>query len=44
MAAMDNFDKDFTEVEEPSVLSTDPNERKLARRLRIQRRLEALQK
>lgn len=37
-------DTDFDEIEEPSVLSSDPNERKLARRLRIQRRQEALQK
>ncbi|XP_008212645.1 dynein regulatory complex protein 1 [Nasonia vitripennis] len=43
-AKPENLDKDFTEIEEPSVLSTDPNERKLARRLRIQRRVEALQK
>ncbi|XP_015599307.1 dynein regulatory complex protein 1 isoform X2 [Cephus cinctus] len=35
---------DFDEMEEPSVISMDPNERKLARRLRIQRRLEALKK
>lgn len=38
------FTKDFGETEEPSILSTDPNERKLARRLRIQKRTEALQK
>ncbi|XP_014235339.1 dynein regulatory complex protein 1 [Trichogramma pretiosum] len=38
------IDKDFGSCEEPSTLSTDPNERKLARRLRIQRRVEALQK
>ncbi|XP_043274905.1 dynein regulatory complex protein 1 [Venturia canescens] len=34
----------FDVAEEPSVTSSDPNERKLARRLRIQRRLEALKK
>ncbi|CAB0027858.1 unnamed protein product [Trichogramma brassicae] len=38
------IDKDFGSCEEPSTLSTDSNERKLARRLRIQRRVEALQK
>ncbi|XP_077264653.1 dynein regulatory complex protein 1 [Temnothorax americanus] len=32
------------DAEEPSVTSSDPNERKLARRVRIQRRLEALTK
>ncbi|KAL6267785.1 hypothetical protein P5V15_000856 [Pogonomyrmex californicus] len=32
------------DTEEPSVISSDPNERKLARRIRIQRRLEALTK
>lgn len=37
-------DKDFGDNAEPSVLSEDPNERKLARRLRMQRRIEALQK
>ena len=37
-------DEDFGENGEPSVLSADPNERKLARRLRIQKRVEALQK
>lgn len=36
--------KDFSDNDEPSVLSSDPYERKLARRLRIQRRAEALQK
>lgn len=37
-------EKKFDVPEEPSVTSADPNERKLARRLRIQRRLEALKK
>ena len=32
------------EIEEPSILSIDPEERKLARRLRIQKRQEALKK
>lgn len=32
------------DFQEPSVTSSDSNERKLARRLRIQRRLEALTK
>lgn len=35
---------DLEESEEPSILSSDPNERKLARRLRIQKRSEALNK
>ncbi|KAJ8681141.1 hypothetical protein QAD02_016928 [Eretmocerus hayati] len=38
------LEKDFEDIEEPSVLSLDPHERKLARRLRIQKRAEALQK
>lgn len=29
---------------EPQITSNDPNERKLARRLRIERRLEAIRK
>ena len=33
--------EDFDELKEPSLISPDPNERKLARRLRIQRRQEA---
>ena len=32
------------EAKEPDVTSSDPNERKLARRLRIQRRLEAIRR
>ncbi|XP_020291637.1 dynein regulatory complex protein 1 isoform X2 [Pseudomyrmex gracilis] len=35
---------EFTEDAEPSITSSDPNERKLARRLRIQRRLDTLTK
>lgn len=34
----------IVEDEEPQVTSTDPNERKLARRMRIERRLEAIRK
>jgi len=42
---MDDKSIEFTEdAEEPSITSTDPNERKLARRLRVQRRLETLTK
>ena len=37
-------EKHFDIPEEPSVTSEDPNERKLARRLRIKRRLEAQKK
>ncbi|XP_003691004.1 dynein regulatory complex protein 1 [Apis florea] len=38
---MSMFDKsDISHIEEPSILSSDPIERKLARRLRIQRRIE----
>lgn len=38
---MSIFDKsDISHIEEPSILSSDPIERKLARRLRIQRRIE----
>ncbi|XP_018403507.1 PREDICTED: dynein regulatory complex protein 1 [Cyphomyrmex costatus] len=42
---MDDRYPEFAEdAEEPSVTSLDPKERKLARRIRIQRRLEALAK
>ncbi|KYN42803.1 hypothetical protein ALC56_02605 [Trachymyrmex septentrionalis] len=42
---MDDRNPEFAEdAEELSVTSLDPNERKLARRIRIQRRLEALAK
>lgn len=45
MAKNDDISKQyFEESEEPSVTSSDPNERKLARRLRIQRRQDALRK
>ncbi|KAK0180141.1 hypothetical protein PV327_005813 [Microctonus hyperodae] len=37
-------DVDIDKSQEPSVLSKDPKERKLARRLRIQRRSEAIRK
>lgn len=37
-------DMDIDKSQEPSVLSMDPQERKLARRLRIQRRSEAIRK
>ncbi|XP_043476968.1 dynein regulatory complex protein 1 [Leptopilina heterotoma] len=37
-----NSKENFNESEEPSVTSDDPNERKLARRIRIQKRQEAL--
>ncbi|KAL0107505.1 hypothetical protein PUN28_014670 [Cardiocondyla obscurior] len=37
----DGFSELTENTEEPSVTSSDPNERKLARRIRIQRRLEA---
>ena len=40
----DIFKQDFDESEEPSVTSSNPNERKLARRIRIQRRQDALRK
>ncbi|XP_020710437.2 dynein regulatory complex protein 1 [Athalia rosae] len=36
--------EDVDDPEEPSITSSDPNERKLARRLRMQRRLEALKR
>lgn len=36
--------EDVPEVLEPQVTSSDPNERKLARRLRIERRLGALKR
>lgn len=39
-----NNQQHLDDPEEPSVTSNDPNERKLARRLRIQRRLEALKR
>ncbi|XP_066991987.2 dynein regulatory complex protein 1 [Anabrus simplex] len=39
-AHIDNED----EIKEPQITSSDPNERKLARRLRIQRRIEAVRK
>lgn len=35
---------DFDKYQEPSVMSSDAKERKLARRIRIQRRLEAMKK
>lgn len=38
----DKYTEFAEDTEEPSVTSSDPNERKLARRLRIQRRQEAL--
>ncbi|XP_014206899.1 dynein regulatory complex protein 1 [Copidosoma floridanum] len=38
------LDKDFSDNDEPSLQSADPNERKLARRLRTQSRAEASQK
>ncbi|RLU18218.1 hypothetical protein DMN91_008574 [Ooceraea biroi] len=42
---MNNKHSEFAEdAEEPSITSSDPNERKLARRLRVQQRLEALTK
>ncbi|XP_014480631.1 PREDICTED: dynein regulatory complex protein 1 [Dinoponera quadriceps] len=42
---MNNKYSEFVEdAEEPSITSSDPNERKLARQLRIKRRLEALTK
>ncbi|XP_024890506.1 dynein regulatory complex protein 1 isoform X2 [Temnothorax curvispinosus] len=40
----DRYPEFAEDAEEPSVTSSDPNERKLARRVRIQRRLEALTK
>ncbi|XP_058806553.1 dynein regulatory complex protein 1 [Phymastichus coffea] len=40
----EKINRDFEESEEPSVLSSDPDERKLARRLRIQKRIEALKR
>ncbi|XP_012279027.1 dynein regulatory complex protein 1 [Orussus abietinus] len=44
MASEKTQENEYDEPVEPSVTSADPNERKLARRLRIQRRLEALKK
>lgn len=43
---MDILEEPEEELEksEPKVTSQDPNERKLARRLRIERRLEAIKK
>lgn len=40
----DRYAEFAEDAEEPSVTSSDPNERKLARRIRIQRRLETLAK
>ncbi|GAB1866000.1 UPF0407 protein CG10958 [Camponotus japonicus] len=40
----DKYSEFAEDSEEPSITSLDPNERKLARRIRIQRRLEALTK
>lgn len=40
----DKYSEFAEDSEEPSITSSDPNERKLARRIRIQRRLEALTK
>lgn len=42
----DNDEENDENVEErePQVTSSDPNERKLARKLRIERRLEAIRK
>ncbi|XP_025154296.1 dynein regulatory complex protein 1 [Harpegnathos saltator] len=40
----DKYSEFAEDAEEPSVTSLDPNERKLARQLRIKRRLEALTK
>lgn len=40
----DKYTEFAEDAEEPSITSSDPNERKLARRLRIQRRQEALTK
>lgn len=36
--------KSFDEVFEPQLTSKDPNERKMARRLRVERRWEAIKK
>ncbi|KAL6440299.1 hypothetical protein ACFW04_003104 [Cataglyphis niger] len=40
----DKYSEFAEDSEEPSITSSDPNERKLARRIRIQRRVEALTK
>lgn len=40
----DKYSEFAEDAEEPSVTSSDPNERKLARQLRIKRRLETLTK
>lgn len=40
----DKYSELVEDTEELSVTSSDPNERKLARQLRIKRRLEALTK
>lgn len=46
MSIMRKSGVDFLQLQEigPQVTSADPNERKLARRLRIERRCEALKK